>query len=749
MKAKYLGVLIGTVCMLSILCSCSGPKTTPDQSVIAHGESTPEARETQEVQEEELQLSEWEQTEWDLAMGSGIVPETLSYQGDITAREFVELIQSMIRSCGGDGAALEQRLKQDYLNQESVIRQDAALALALAAKGIGLNSQISNNHNTCYHEMDDLADESKLFTCINGEVQTIYVDQMDAYELGMLHWGVYYACTQASLESGMNLIVPVEDKFLCSRPISRKDAILAVWRLMTSREKEPDYTTLEAAKAESYDKDIITDELLSWANENSTLPEISNQAVPQYHGACVQNKSSGHLYSSYKEQQIKALSQVGVDCINLWFSFATLGCPGYDISQINKNQLKELDQLIAWCMKYNIHVIIECSRLPEEGGLVNSPRGIADYESYFNPYPMERLYEDSARGEELRGNFTKYWEIIASRYSRLPARYLSFCLLIESEHESEEAYGNTFIPVVKAIRRYNESRVVFCYQSYPNGTYTCMAEIGCPIGYSFYQPLPFAGDGLKNYEDTQQYHLFSLEQLSGYFDDGRTPILFELGGPAKSISLIGNLGEDSNLIIATDNGIRLSSDTNETLSFDIDGASEISMSMSRGCLNFDAIIVELQNGSVATITTSTAEPSVIESPKLTINGDGTWSSSDKLEFEDLYREYLKAPVFDVAKEYHVGMLIMEFGVFGSEQNVNYPAETLECVTFVTNGLRQYGIGYCYHNSDISLDNMPVLLKSQLYHDSDRYTSQFEGRFKRLEGNQNYWYDVWLSDVLYK
>ena len=85
MKAKYLGVLIGTVCMLSILCSCSGPKTTPDQSVIAHGESTPEARETQEVQEEELQLSEWEQTEWDLAMGSGIVPETLSYQGDITA----------------------------------------------------------------------------------------------------------------------------------------------------------------------------------------------------------------------------------------------------------------------------------------------------------------------------------------------------------------------------------------------------------------------------------------------------------------------------------------------------------------------------------------------------------------------------------------------------------------------------------------------------------------------------------------
>ncbi len=426
-----------------------------------------------------------------------------------------------------------------------------------------------------------------------------------------------------------------------------------------------------------------------------------------------------------------------------------MGYPNFGITQINRNELEELDQLIAWCIKYNIHLIIECSRFPEDGGLQNSPRSIADYDSYYNSFPMQLLYEDSAEGEKLRENFTSYWEILASRYAKLPTKYLSFCLLIESTHESEEVYGNTFIPVVEAIRSYNEDRVVFCYQSYPNGAYTCMAEIGCPIGYSFYEPSPFANDQLKNYGEMQKYHLFSLDKLSGYFDDGRTPIHYEFNAPAKSISIIGNLLEDSLLAIKTDNGILLSSDSNENLSFDISGAREMTMSMSSGCLYFNAIVIELENGLTSTITTSTSEPDVTESPTLTVNENGTWSSSKKLAFEDLYIKYLKEPVFDIAKENHVGMLIMEFGVFGSEQNIHYPNETLACVEFIANGFREYGIGYCYHHPDISLDNMPVLLKSQLYKDSAWYTNLFDGRFKRLEDNDNYWYDAWLADALYQ
>ncbi len=298
MKIKRFGAILVMICVIgSFHTAMAAQGSTEDEDFKL---------------EYELQSSEWEQREWELAMDSGIIPETLSYQGDITAQEFVELIQNMIRACSGDSTVLEQHLRQDSLNQQSVMRQDAALALALAATGIGINSQIPNNHNVCFYEMDDLVENSALFTYTNADVQTVYVDQMDSYELGMLHWGVSYACTQASLESGMNLIVPAADQFLCSQPISRKDAILGVWRLMTSREETPDYITVEAAKTEGYNPEIITDELLNWANDHSALPEISNQVVPQYRGACIQNKSSGYLYSSNTEQQIKALSEIGV-----------------------------------------------------------------------------------------------------------------------------------------------------------------------------------------------------------------------------------------------------------------------------------------------------------------------------------------------------------------------------------------------------------------------------------------------------
>lgn len=124
-------------------------------------------------------------------------------------------------------------------------------------------------------------------------------------------------------------------------------------------ENRREYVVL--ADVGTYDKSIITDELL---NAPSDLPEVTQAALPsEWKGAGLSaRKQMASQYLHFDESDVRFLAENGFNFGRLFFSFESLRYPDYpaDVRSVNLCELCELDQLLAWCMKYGVHCRSRC-----------------------------------------------------------------------------------------------------------------------------------------------------------------------------------------------------------------------------------------------------------------------------------------------------------------------------------------------------------------------------------------------------
>lgn len=221
----------------------------------------------------------------------------------------------------------------------------------------------------------------------------------------------------------------------------------------------------------AYNTEIITPELLKACQ----LPELDKSRLPYWTGYILENKISvntgrdggwdqytaGNWY--WNEQEIKYLKDNGFNCVRALYSLSFLSNPD-DIYSINVSELEQLDELISWCIKYNVHLMVAQTGLPGKWNL-----GGNGWHNDFNYWDTQENVVGNTElftSQEMQKAYTAYYGMLAKRYQDIPNSILSFELATEAQvpaadilpavHLQAEVLG----PVAKTIWSYSPGRIV-------------------------------------------------------------------------------------------------------------------------------------------------------------------------------------------------------------------------------------------------------------------------------------------------
>ena len=195
--------------------------------------------------------------------------------------------------------------------------------------------------------------------------------------------------------------------------------------------QEPRYVPID--EVGTYNTDIITDEIRGAC----TLGDISADALPHWTGLILENKIFYNFYSDerwaeytpggryWTEDQIRFQAEQGFNCVRVVYSFSYLSDPD-DVWSINMAELEQLDELLSWCMKYDMHLLLSITGLPGMAG--------ADWKTEEDIAANDALFTDP----EMQEVFAAYWKMLSRRYADIPSGALSFELEAEGSCTTPE-----------------------------------------------------------------------------------------------------------------------------------------------------------------------------------------------------------------------------------------------------------------------------------------------------------------------
>lgn len=301
------------------------------------------------------------------------------------------------------------------------------------------------------------------------------------------------------------------------------DAATAALRYARSIEPDPEFVPI--AEVGAFDESIITPELLS---RETNLPANDCTHIPSnWHGAM--EGKPGNLYNlclgtdtdhSVYETDLDAFADCGFNFVRLSVSFSRLQGmlrPPYgQAGCVNMVRLRELDQMIAWCIERDMHVQLRASDQPEQWMTPMSPG--FDFFAWSEEQGFGPLTD-----EEIAG-FAEFWRMIARRYADIPNEYISFTIFGEPAVENDEDYVRRFKPAVDAIRAVTPNRTIFAdvVNTTPTGHLTGegMAQLGVALSSHFYKPLNFISNQYWTEEQYTQEYMESV-QWPGEWEDVR------------------------------------------------------------------------------------------------------------------------------------------------------------------------------------------------------------------------------------
>ncbi len=489
-------------------------------------------------------------------------------------------------------------------------------------------------------------------------------------------------------------------------PLTRDEAVRAAVRMADhcQVELDPEWRDyISIADAGTYDKSIITDELLS---AKTDLPEVTQEKLPSTWkgtGLSTIKNNTDRFCLRHRESDIRFLAENGFNFARLFFDFGSLRYPDYpeDPEQVNQSELKDLDQLLAWCVEYGVHLQIAMS-------VYQDANGNGKWDGFM---PLSESEWDVTR---------TYWGMLAKRYAEIPSKYLSFDLCNEIEplepSQPEELDFDTAIEGIASVRdaiRANDPNRVLLYSFTDNAhqeTVDAVAALGIAIGCHCYKPhfIASAGNEYPYAEPVWPQPVFPM----GKINDGRAPLIITGAVSGSRLSFhVWTSDNNASADIYADGKhiqtIRLDGGTpgedgeyyyGDILYFvDIpEGTEKVELQIKDGYARLDTVIVEGSGQKVIMVPSDTNDYLDESEPlPLIINSDGTYTNSENT-FHDMDRIYEEAvkPYEEIAKKYNVGFMVNEFGCYGTL--AHWDIGTVNAYhEEILNMLEKYDLGWCY------------------------------------------------------
>ena len=645
------------------------------------------------------------------AISYGLVPEEIQedYDAGITFRQYSQMLTNLISIW--DKSRLGEWEKTIALAAESdeeMQREDGILATAYAMVLMEQNAPENFFHLDIEPVMEQLDSNSDTptwdYPLFPGWEETGF-----AWCDGNYMWGGLTTCAVMISQVSGQAIYPYDFEGKSAHlqdPLTREEAICAVLRLgeLSPATLEPEGVYMQLSDVGTYDKGIITDDLL---NAESDLPEVTQAQLPaEWKGAGLgssKNDGGSNFCTDFRETDIQFLADNGFNFARIFFSFSTLRFPDYpeDGRLVNENELRDLDQLIAWGMEYGVHIQIAMSFYLDEGG---------------NDKTVDSIASNDAQWAMVQD----YWTMLARRYAGIPSRYLTFDLSNEIQPGEEDnlAYAESKLSeLVSAVRMADAQRVLLhAFPANPNPDWVqAVASIGVGIGCHPYYPQYIATTGYE-YAEQNPYAVPSWPQPwfpMGMVQDGAVPLVIQgdLSGAALSLHVWDGM-EGTEISVRADGApvetVVLSGGVpTEDGNFQYfeqlytmtlpQGTAEVEIQISEGgYAKIDTIIISGAMGDVVMVPHDIGDyPDRSEPLPLIVREDGTYTNSEDrmIDGAELYRVDVQ-PYQDIAAQYGVGFMVSEFGIFGA--NVNWDNDVVVAYhDTVLQMLTEQNIGWCY------------------------------------------------------
>lgn len=612
------------------------------------------------------------------AVSYGIVSEDELTNMDetVTYGQFCELLTRIVAMCGEEFVSEWEALASDaLLSNEPMQRDDALLAMFEASMIIGIDRDetIQNDWEGISAADDWWHGLSRDYDLFPNWQEPYAVPGDGSTDYCILEHAAWHFEKTPSAISGLLPFEPDEDMtYGFDKDVSFEEAVRAVTRLVesTARITAEDAVYIPVSDVGGYDGTIITPELLS---AESSLPDVTQSQLPsEWKGfglSC--NKDGRHTYRHFKKSDVTFLAENGFNFLRLFFGFDTLRFPDYpdDGRLVNENELKELDQLIAWGIEQGVHIQISMGFYLDENG---------------NCMLEETSDHMMPKNDAEWAMVSDYWTMLARRYAGIPSRYLTFDLSNEIQPEEDEIdyQAEKFSEMVSAIRAEDNERVLLhSFNGNPNTEWMeITASLGIAVGCHPYYPQNIStgdtGAGSGDYFEP----CWPMPILPGWeISTTNAPLTLqgELDGATLSIH-VGKSGPNAKLEVLA-NGVtvdifdmpkKLWEDNGEywygedMLTCVLpEGTSEAEIWVCDEDAHMDTVIVEGSGARTVVVFSSDEEGDTIPLP-IIINGDGTYNNSENtvVTGEDIYDRAIR-PYQEIAQKYGVGFMIGEFGIF--------------------------------------------------------------------------------------
>ncbi|MCM1284216.1 MAG: Ig-like domain-containing protein [Muribaculaceae bacterium] len=461
------------------------------------------------------------------------------------------------------------------------------------------------------------------------------------------------------------------------------------------------YTAVD--KVGTYNKKIITDKLLS----SCTLGEVDKANLPYWNGVVSETKLSANNagmpnwdkytpgFTYFSEEELACLAKNGFNCYRVMYSLSWLSNPK-NTKEINVAELEQLDEVISWCAKYNIHCMISISGLP---GMKGKPEkeNCQSNPAVFTDSSMEALY-------------SQYMKMLSRRYAALPSGLLSFELLAEPEPSFNadgvdiDHYCEVLGKVADSIWEDNAKRIVIAMETggvFPEE----LAKRGCCISKHSHV---YAVDGsrLKEYGINGYEPTWPMQYLPSAARNGLMRLRSENGFSAGTYTLFvcNTYGNSQPRITCdgTDAQVKEGSTGKGATTYSVTvpaGTKEIAWIMPEDG-GFQLLMLKLrQNGKKEIQIASHSMYGCGEYdgdawPTIEVKADGTLQnqSSQTLDSDQLYDSFYREGD-ELAKKYGVSYIVTEVGTDTDALSVK---EYLAYHEALLKALKKHNIGWTYN-----------------------------------------------------
>jgi len=510
------------------------------------------------------------------------------------------------------------------------------------------------------------------------------------------------ACADASADGSGD--VPAQSTPLPTQPVPLKEdekpAAAKIEKTAVQAQK-PWY--LPIGEVGAYNPKIITDEII----DGCTLEELSADTLPCWNGLILENKISitdepdgrwdaytpGSRY--WTEDQIRFQAEQGFNCVRVLYSFSFLSNPE-DINSINMAELEQLDELLSWCMKYNVHMMLSVVGLPGMAGHSREDENVNRNGAAFT---------DPAMGEAV----TAYWNMISRRYADIPSGALSFEVLAEMivPGENLEELSQRFLalmePIVRQMQADAPGRIIIIYYDL---LMECeeLLEMGCCIS----NHLHLEAVGRQNWTNMgiglRETH-WPLDYLPGALvlpENGELKLQAESAFSAGEFRAYVQYWDASPAVICTDGTpqeVTVTENEHGVFTWSVpvpEGTKEITMASHWGFVNI--WMVELAQEGKEPVQIASHHPGSDQVdeifPTIVVKDDGTLSypNGETVDAEYVWQTRLKG-YLDLAEKYHVSFLATEVG---TDTTSLTPEEYIACHEMWLKLYQEHHVGWMYN-----------------------------------------------------